>query len=318
MKVLVTGASGFVGQGLLDDLQARGQFTLRAALRQPGIAWRPSGSRVDSVVVGELSTDTDWDPALAGIDTVVHLAARVHVMRDRLADPLAAFHAVNVQASVQLARSAARAGVRRLVYLSTAKVHGESTLAGESFSENSPTQPGDPYSISKLEAEHALRQTLDKTATELVVLRPPLVYGPGVGANFGTLIRAIRRGIPLPLAAIDNQRSLVGLGNLTDAIILCLTHPAAAGQTYLLSDQHDLSTPRLIRLLAAAMERPDRLWSLPPAVLYRAAAWLGRASVAQRLCDNLCLDARQISRELGWKPRYSVVESIQRSVEAKP
>lgn len=303
-SVMVTGATGFVGDTLVDALQDRA----RRALRQPA-----ADPQRGDVVVGDIGPDTDWSGALAGVDCVVHLAARTHVLREDAADPLAAYRRINVEATRQLARQAAAAGVRRFVFLSSVKVNGETTAA-QPFSDIDPPRPEDAYGISKREAEDALRQTGADTGMEVVVLRAPLVYGPGVKGNFLRLLSAVDRGLPLPLASIDNRRSLIYVGNLVDAIVACIDAPAAAGKTFLVSDGEDVSTPVLIRKLAAAMGKPPRLLPCPVALLRFGAALLGQRAAAQRLTGSLQVDSSRIRRELGWQPRYSLDQGLNATV----
>jgi UDP-glucose 4-epimerase len=240
MKVLVTGANGFVGRFLCECLNAYGHVVMPAVRRVTNLAGEE--------VVGSVNRETDWTSALADCNAVVHLAARVHVMNDEASDPLAEFREVNTEGSLNLARQAAQAGVKRFVFISTIKVNGEGREAP--YRETDATAPEDAYAISKWEAEQGLRQIEQETGMEVVILRPPLVYGAGVKANFQRLLHVVRRGWPLPLGAIHNRRSLLYLGNFVDAIRLCLEHPAAAGQTFLLDDGEPVSTPELIRALA--------------------------------------------------------------------
>jgi nucleoside-diphosphate-sugar epimerase len=286
MKVLVTGANGFVGCALVAGLEADG-VAVEATTRQR---------------VGDIDALTDWTAALTGCAAVVHLAARVHVMRDEATNPLAAFRAVNVDGTLNLARQAAAVGVRRFVFLSSIKVNGEGQE--EPYREGDTPCPQDPYAISKWEAEQGLHGIAAETGMEVVILRPPLVYGPGVKANFQRLLGAVDKGWPLPLGAVENRRSLLYLGNLVDAIQLCLAHPAAAGQTYLLSDGEDVSSPELVRRLARAMGRRARLLPVPPAWLRLAGRLAGRRAVVDRLLDSLVVDSSRIRRELGWSPPF--------------
>lgn len=304
--VLVTGATGFVGQALCAQLSRWG-YGVRAAVRKSGAA---DGMLAQEVLVGGLDDHTDWVVALAGVSAVVHLAARVHVMDDHASDPLAEFRRVNVQGTLRLAQQAAQAGVQRFVYISSIKALGEATLAGEPFTEESPTQPSDAYGISKLEAEQGLRDLAEKTGLEVVIIRPPLIYGPGVKANFAALMRAVQRGVPLPLGAVHNARSLVGLDNLVDFMVTCLAHPKAANQTFMVSDGHDLSTTALIRAMAQAAGVKARLLPVPVWVLKAAAGLLGRGDAVQRLCGNLQVDIEKARHGLGWKPPVTVVEGL--------
>ena len=266
------------------------------------------------VEAGDLTAQTDWSLTLAGADAVVHLAARVHVMHDTEADPLTAFRAVNVDGTLNLARQAAVSGVKRFVFISSVKVNGEVTQPRQAFSEADVSSPQDAYGQSKHEAEQGLRQIASTTGMEVVIIRPPLVYGLGVKANFASLMRAVQRGWPLPLGAVHNQRSFVALGNLVDFIVTCITHPKAANQTFLVSDGEDLSTPDLIRRMARAMNRPARLLSVPTFVLKAVAAMLGRCGMAQRLCGSLQVDISKSRQLLGWNPPFSVDEGLKRVV----
>lgn len=310
MSVLITGATGFVGKALVSSLAADGK-QVRAAQRRPG-GGLPEGVR--PVVVGDIGADTNWGQALAGIDAVVHLAARVHVMRERAVDPSAAFREVNVEGSLNLARQAAAAGVRRFVYLSSVKVNGEKTMSAP-FVEDDPATPMDPYGQSKLEAENALLAHAAESGMEVVVIRPPLVYGPGVKGNFYRLLRLVRWGIPLPFALVKNRRSLVALENLVDLIRLCLTHPAAANEIFLVSDGEDLSTPELLRRLGAHMGKRVRLLPCPPVLLRAASGMIGRGAEMGRLCGSLQVDSGKARELLGWKPVVGVDTALAGTVD---
>lgn len=305
--IVVTGATGFVGTALLECLVARGGARVRAVVRRSSSLLPPS---VAQVVAGDIDDHTEWTDALTGVDVVVHLAARAHVMRDLAADPLAEFRRTNVSGSMRLAERAARAGVRRFVYLSSIKVNGE----GGTYSESDLPAPEDPYGVSKSEAEAGLLAIAARTGMELVIIRPPLVYGPGGKGNFRSLIDIVKRGIPLPLGAIHNRRSLVALGNLVDFIITCIEHPAAANETFLVSDGEDLSTTSLIQRLARAMGRSARLISVPLPLLSAGAMLLGRRAVARRLLGSLQVDISKARRVLGWVPPVSVQEGLRRAV----
>jgi len=267
-------------------------------------------SNVDIVVGPDLTPDAEWGVAVRGADAVVHLAARVHVMRDTTADPLTEFRRVNMAATENLARQAARAGVRRFVYLSSVKVNGEETSPGHPFTEMDVPLPMDPYGVSKHEAELALRDVARKTGLEVVIIRPPLVYGPGVKANFRHMMRWLSSGLPLPLGAIDNRRSLVGLDNLVDLIVRCVNHPSAPNETFLVSDGEDLSTTQLLRRLAKALGHPDRLIPIPASVLELGFRMFNKGDIAQRLCGSLQVDISHARKLLNWRPPLSVDECL--------
>lgn len=303
-RVLVTGATGFVGSRLLDRVQADG-YSVTAAVRQ-------SAGDLDVPVfrMGDLSAGQDWSAALAGQDVVIHCAARVHVMAETAADPLAAFREVNVGAALNLARQAAAAGVRRFIFLSSIKVNGELTEPGRPFTFHDSPSPADPYAVSKAEAEAGLLQLAKQTGMELVIIRPVLVYGPGVKGNFQRMMVWVKRSRVLPLGAVDNRRSLVALDNLVDLIATCVDHPAAAGQIFLVSDGKDLSTPEMLRHMGRALGRPVRLAWLPVAWLKVGAALLGKRDVAQRLCGSLQVDIEHTCKTLGWMPPVSVEQGF--------
>jgi nucleoside-diphosphate-sugar epimerase len=304
-NMLVTGAAGFVGQALIAALHTR-QRSVRRALRNPA----PDNKGSD-FVSGDLTADTDWRPALQGIDCVVHLVARTHTPEESGSDALTIYRQINVEATRRLAQQAAAAGVRRFVFLSSVKVNGEST--GEHpFSADDTPQPLDAYGISKREAEDVLRAIGTATGMEIVILRPPLVYGPGVKGNLLRLLQAVARGTPLPLASINNRRSLVYIGNLVDAIIACMDAPAAAadGKTFLVSDGEDVSTPALVRKLAAALGTAPRLLPCPPALLHVGAALLGKRAAAMRLTGSLAVDSSALRLQIGWQPRYSLDQGL--------
>jgi len=307
--ILLTGASGFVGQAVLALLLQR--RPVRVALRQPDAAVLPEGVEV---VEASLSQDQDWVEALSGVSSVVHCAARVHVMNEEAADPLAEFRRVNVDGTLHLARQAAEAGVRRFVFVSSIKVNGEHSLPGHPFTADQTPAPGDPYGVSKCEAEEGLRALSHETGMEVVIIRPPLVYGPGVKANFLAMMRWLQRGVPLPLGGVTaNRRSLVFLDNLVDLIVTCIDHPAAANQTFLVSDDEDLSTAALLRRMAAALGRTARLIPVPAGLITLGAKLIGRPGVAQRLCGSLQVDIGKTKALLGWSPPISVDEGLRRT-----
>jgi len=311
MMVLIIGATGFIGQALQAQLHLSSHIPMAGMRTLQNLL----NSKSKSVVVGDINSSTNWSTALHGADAVIHLAARVHVMRDTVADPLAEFRSVNTDGTLNLARQAAASGVRRFIYLSSIKVNGEATHHGCPFTPNDLAVPQDPYGISKHEAEVGLREIARTTGMQVVIIRPTLVYGAGAKGNFKSLMKLVARGLPLPLASIDNRRSLVGIDNLVDFIITCLEHPAAANETFLVSDGEDLSTPDLIRRMARAMNRPARLLPVPKSVLMAAASILGKRDVAQRLCGSLQVDISKARALLGWNPPVSVDEGLRRAVK---
>lgn len=313
MKFLLTGANGFIGKRLCAELLQNGH-TICAAVRTADLMIE--GIKVEAV--GSIDGTTDWTAALHDVDVVVHLAARVHVMRDDAEDPLEAFRRVNTAGTEHLAWSAAAAGVRRLVYVSSIKVNGEETFPIDPcgyFTEADSPLPQDPYGVSKWEAEKALHRVAQETGLEVVIVRPPLVYGAGVKGNFEQMIRVLAKRVPLPLASVCNLRSLVYVGNLVDALILCATHPSASGQIYLVSDGEDVSTPALLRLLGAALGRPARLLRCPPSLLKLVGRLIGRSAQLDRLTGSLRIDSSKIRRELGWRPPHTLQQGLQATAE---
>lgn len=306
-SVLVTGANGFVGKALC-DLLVDNEMLVKAAIRKSdGV----HDGRIDYISVGEINGDTEWQEALVGVDCVVHLAARVHVMNETASNPLDEFRRINTYGTEKLARDATKAGVKRLIYLSTIKVNGEAT-ADHPFTEQVDHPPVDPYGLSKWEAENIVKKVSAETGMEVVIIRPPLVYGPGVKGNFLTLLKLVSKGLPLPLGAVSNKRSLVSLDNLVDLIRECIVNPQAAGETFLVSDGHDLSTAELIRSIAHAMEKSPRLIPVPLLVLNTAATMLRKKAVASRLLGSLQVDSTKAQQLLGWQPPQSVVLGIER------
>lgn len=311
--ILVTGANGFVGSALVRRLAVdRTCKGVVAAVRHKTES-RTEG--VKQVQVGDFLSAIDWSAALTGVEAVVHCAARVHVMQDDAIDPLQAYREVNVNGTLNLARRAAQAGVRRFVFVSSIKVNGEATQPGQPFTADDMPSPSDSYGMSKLEAEQGLRDIMVQTGMEVVIVRPPLVYGSGVKANFAAMMRWVARGVPLPLGAIRNARSMVALDNLVDLLATCLMHPLAAGQTFLVSDGEDLSTTELLRRTAKAMGREIILVPVPTFLLKWCAASFGKQEVAQRLCGSLQLDITKTRQLLCWTPPVSVDEGLRRTVE---
>jgi nucleoside-diphosphate-sugar epimerase len=307
-SILVTGANGFVGAALCRHLESSGRHFCRSVriANQPG-----------EVEVGSISGSTDWSIALTGCGSVIHLAARVHMMTDRVPDSLAAYREVNTAGTLRLAEQAASAGAKRFVFLSSVKVNGEATLPGRPFRPSDQAHPVDPYGVSKREAEVGLAEIGSRTGMEIVVIRPPLIYGEGVRANFLSMMRMIERGIPLPLGCVtDNLRSFLSLPNLTHLLLTCLDNPAAANRTFMASDGEDLSTADLLRRLGAAMGRPARLLNIPVPVLKCGAALLGRRDLASRLLGNLQVDISETRDILGWRPPLSVDEGLRQVANA--
>jgi UDP-glucose 4-epimerase len=313
MRVLVSGAGGFVGSALLRRLAAA-DFESIGIYRSSSAVGRaaPAGRRL----LGNLDSTQDWSGIPRSSHALIHAAARVHVMRDTAADPLLEYRRVNVEGTLNLARQAAAAGLRRFVFISTIKVNGEATAGDAAFSADDPPAPLDPYGISKWEAEQGLRDLALRTGMEVVIIRPPLVYGPQVRGNFRSMLQWLKRGLPLPLGSVRNQRSLVYLDNLLDLIVDCIDHPAAAGQTFLVCDAEALSTPELLRRAGRALGHPARLLSVPPAFITGAAAALGKKQAASRLCGSLRVNMAKTTRMLGWTPAASIDRGLEMTAES--
>lgn len=306
-RVVLTGANGFVGRHLADTLMCRG-FDFLALSRVSCTADYPS------LTIESLGNVDAMKAALSGYSVVIHTAARAHVMQDSVSDPIDEYRRVNTQITLDLAKAAVAAGVRRFIFISSIKVHGEATALGSPYRASDTLMPDDPYGMSKLEAEQGLMKLAGETGLEVVIIRPPLVYGPGVKGNFASLIKLMSKGLPLPLGAIDNKRSLVGIDNLVDLIIRCVDHPAAANQVFLAGDGEDLSTTGLLRGVAEAIGRPAHLIPVPAALLSLGATLLGKRAVAQRLLGSLQVDISKARELLGWEPPMSVKEGLRRCV----
>ena len=301
MLIAVTGASGFVGRHLCSHLSREGH--------QPRVIQRRFAH--GTFQIPGIDSSTDWFDAFSDVDVVIHCASRVHVLDDQVADPLAAYRAVNVAGTQRLAIQAAELGVKRLIFLSSIKVNGEGTSAGQSFNCLSPAAPLDPYGISKLEAEQALHQVSTQTGLEVVVVRPPLVYGPSVRVNFLRLLRLVQRQIPLPLGAVHNQRSLIYVGNLVSFLTACALQPAAAGRTFLIADAEPLSTPELVQQLALALKTKPRLLPVPPSLLSLLGRLSGKQAEFSRLTGSLLIDPSEAFQMLNWQPPFSTAEGLQ-------
>ncbi|OGA09323.1 MAG: hypothetical protein A2W68_08385 [Betaproteobacteria bacterium RIFCSPLOWO2_02_64_14] len=306
--VLVTGANGFVGEALCEAL-AREDYLVRRAVRTLSPEVRAGERGAETIAVGSISAATDWTRALDGVQTIFHLAGRAHASDKGRDNVLAQYRRTNVEATERLAYMATRSHVRRFVFMSSIKVNGECTR-GHGYTELDPPHPEDAYGISKWEAEQAVWRVTSGTGTEAIVLRPPLIYGPGVKGNFLRLLNATQRGWPLPLASIRNQRSMIFLGNLVAAVLACMQAPNMGGKTYLVSDGEDVSTPELMRAVAAALGATARIFPCPVPLLKLGAAVLGKSEEMEKLTGSLQVDGSRIRNELGWRPRFSLAQGL--------
>lgn len=311
-RLLITGSSGFVGCRLVEKAIGNPDYGVGALVRRTPVR---SIEGVAYHLLPDFSTIDAQHRALHNVDVVIHLASRVHIMNDTEVDPLTAFRLVNVGHTVQLARSAVTAGVKRFIFVSSIKVNGEETAPGFPYRETDAPSPADPYGVSKMEAEEALKALAVETGLEVVIIRPVLVYGPGVKANFESMMKWLHKGIPLPFGAIRNQRSLVALDNLVDLILTCVNHPAAADQTFLVSDGDDVSTTQLLQKLANALNSPARLIPVPEWVLTVGASLLGRKALSQRLCGSLQVDITKACSLLGWHPVVTIDQGLRATAD---
>jgi nucleoside-diphosphate-sugar epimerase len=307
VNIVLTGATGFLGARVADQVDRQGDLKLTCIVRRtvPTVGER-------KVVINSLTGRTDLSTALKNQEVVIHAAARSHIMREEVADPLRGYRKVNVEGTLNLARQAAAAGVKRFIFISSIKVNGGQTPLGQPFFSHDAPSPEDFYGISKHEAEQGLRELAAETGMEVVIIRPPLVYGPGVKGNFASMINLVGKGLPLPLGAVHNKRSLVALDNLVDLIITCIDHPGAANETFLISDGEDLSTTQLLRGVAEAMGKPPRLIPVPAGLLQFGATLLGKKAVAQRLLGSLQVDISHTQKCVNWTPPLTVKRGLQR------
>jgi UDP-glucose 4-epimerase len=309
MRVLVTGAGGFVGRALVAELAHDDGIDVRAASRSPIAA----GRQLNWVNSFGFGPDFDWRPSLQGVDSVIHLAGRAHVLRESSSDPEREFMAVNRDATRRLAEQSVGAGVRHFVLVSTIGVHGDVSSEGKPLSEGDPLRPYDPYTRSKAEGEAATLEAAGGTTMDVTILRPTMVYGPGAPGNFGRLVRLVRSGLPLPFGAIRNSRSFIARENLVSAIRRCLVDQHAAGKTFVLSDGEDLSTPELIREIATGMGRRARLVPLHSRLLECALQCASKGALARRLLGSLQVDASLARTVLGWRPVVDARNAIRRA-----
>ena len=311
-RILITGSNGFIGQSLASYLRQQHHqlvYSYRTAGNKPAAAGK------HGVAIGAIDAHTHWQAALSNVDCVIHLAARVHIMQEKKTDPLAAFRQVNTEGTLNLARQAVAAGVTRFIYLSSIKVNGEQTF-DQPFTADDPPAPQDPYAVSKYEAEQQLLSLAKETGLDVVIIRPPLVYGPGVKGNFSRLIKLVAKSLPLPLAGITNARSLVNIDNLCSLIARLISHPKAAGEVFLVSDGEDLSSSELFEQLALAQAKKSRLFYLPPLLIKWLATLLGRQAEYTRLFSSLQVDISKNKQLLDWQPEVSVRSGIKATIQA--
>ncbi len=312
LSIGITGATGFVGDALVRHLAQTSTHRLRVAVRD---RYDTTDKSIEVLSAQQLTADHAWQPFVTGLDVIIHCAARVHVLHDTSTDPRAEYFEANVAATLNLAERAAAAGVKRFVFVSSIKVNGEFSRPGSPFTADAVGEPSDAYGQSKQAAEQGLRDLALRTGMEVVIIRPVLVYGPGVKANFLSMLRWLDKGVPMPLGAIHNRRSLVARGNLVDLLVTCVDHPAAANQTFLVSDGEDLSTTQLLQRMGRALGRPARLLPIPAWLLSGLAIALGKRAFAQRLCGSLQVDIDKTRKQLGWTPPVSVEQAMQETAD---
>jgi len=310
MKILVTGATGFVGGAVVRHLSSYNEYEVVAAVRRMDANLEKFAKYVD---VGDLNTDTQWQEALIGVDVVIHASARVHVMQETAYEALGEFRKTNVLGTLNLARQAATAGTKRFIFISSIKVNGETTEIGKPFTTDDIPSPQDAYGISKMEAEQGLLELVHKTEMEVVIIRPPLVYGAGAKGNFSMLLKLVKLGIPLPFDSINNKRSLVGIDNLVDLINVCIKHEGAKNQIFLVSDDYDMSTAQLIRQIGRSLGKPAMLIPFPQFLLKFLLKIIGKAEIAQRICGSLQVDISKTKQLLNWQPPISVIDGLKKA-----
>lgn len=309
--ILLTGATGFVGTGIARRIEIDGNFKLKVIVRRSA----EFSSETEVILADSFADDLTLPNALRQVDVVIHSAARVHVMKDNALDPLAEYRKANVESTLKLARMAADAGVRRFIFISSIKVNGEATANGQKYTADDKPTPVDAYGISKMEAEQGLLEIASKTNMEVVIIRPVLVYGPGVKANFHNMMRWLNKQIPLPFGAIHNQRSILSLDNLVDLVIVCINHPNASNQIFLASDGLDISTSELLRGISKSLNKPSILIPVPERIIIFFASLVGRASFATRLCGSLQVDISKTQNLLTWTPPVKTADALKNTAE---
>lgn len=312
--ILVTGSSGFVGQQLIKTVLKSGHVVKGVGRNSTQVSSSPN---YHHHVIDDFSATLDWQKALQGVNVIIHTIARVHIMDETVINPIDAYRACNVDATLNLAKQAAANGTKRFIFISSIKVNGESTEQGVPFTENDRFIPSDPYGLSKYEAEQALLELGKQTGMEIVIIRPPLIYGPGVKANFAKMMKWVKKGIPLPFGAVNNLRSLVALDNLIDFVDLCVTHPKAANEIFLISDGEDISTTALLNKVARAYNKKATLLPIPTSLMTFVANLLGKSAITDRLFGSLQVDNSKARDLLGWVPVISMDDQLVKIVECE-